>query len=77
MDDLLQSATRYLMDYMSSIGLADIYLEQSDPFIGDLPLTQVDDESIAPYIKDKLKPGKTSEAWSNSKARQLLTRRVP
>lgn len=45
---------------MPSIGLAAIYLEQLDPYIGDLPLTHVDDESLAPYIKDKLKPGRTS-----------------
>ncbi|HFO1287587.1 TPA: tyrosine-type recombinase/integrase [Pseudomonas aeruginosa] len=46
--------------HMPSIGLAAIYLEQLDPYIGDLPLTHVDDESLAPYIKDKLKPGRTS-----------------
>lgn len=45
---------------MPSIGLAAIYLEQLDPYIGDLPLTHVDDESLAPYIKDKLKPSRTS-----------------
>ncbi|HGN0980548.1 tyrosine-type recombinase/integrase [Pseudomonas aeruginosa] len=57
-----EAATRYLMEYkdMPSIGLAAIYLEQLDPYIGDLPLTHVDDESLAPYIKDKLKPSRTS-----------------
>ncbi|MCM3916218.1 tyrosine-type recombinase/integrase [Pseudomonas aeruginosa] len=57
-----EAATRYLVEYkdMPSIGLAAIYLEQLDPYIGDLPLTHVDDESLAPYIKDKLKPGRTS-----------------
>ncbi|MCF6754991.1 tyrosine-type recombinase/integrase [Pseudomonas balearica] len=57
-----EAATRYLMEYkdMPSIGLAAIYLEQLDPYIGDLPLTHVDDESLTPYIKDKLKPGRTS-----------------
>ncbi|WP_244231992.1 tyrosine-type recombinase/integrase [Pseudomonas aeruginosa] len=57
-----EAATRYLVEYkdMPSIGLAAIYLEQLDPYIGDLPLTHVDDESLTPYIKDKLKPGRTS-----------------
>ncbi|MCV3866565.1 tyrosine-type recombinase/integrase [Pseudomonas aeruginosa] len=57
-----EAATRYLVEYkdMPSIGLAAIYLEQLDPYIGNLPLTHVDDESLAPYIKDKLKPGRTS-----------------
>jgi integrase len=57
-----EAATRYLVEYrdMPSIGLAAIYLEQLDPYIGDLPLTHIDDESLAPYIKNKLKPGKTS-----------------
>ncbi|MDI3598808.1 tyrosine-type recombinase/integrase [Pseudomonas aeruginosa] len=57
-----EAATRYLVEYkdMPSIGLAAIYLEQLDPYIGDLPLTHVDDESLAPYIKHKLKPGSTS-----------------
>ncbi len=57
-----EAATRYLVECkdMPSIGLAAIYLEQLDPYIGDLPLTHVDDESLAPYIKDKLKPGRTS-----------------
>ncbi|MEZ1729059.1 tyrosine-type recombinase/integrase [Pseudomonas aeruginosa] len=57
-----EAATRYLMEYkdMPSIGLAAIYLEQLDPYIGDLPLTHVDDESLSPYIKDKLKPSRAS-----------------
>ncbi|MGG2584857.1 tyrosine-type recombinase/integrase [Pseudomonas aeruginosa] len=57
-----EAATRYLVEYkdMPSIGLAAIYLEQLDPYIGDLPLTHVDDESLAPYIRDKQKPGRTS-----------------
>ncbi|MFO2322007.1 tyrosine-type recombinase/integrase [Pseudomonas aeruginosa] len=57
-----EAAIRYLVEYkdMPSIGLAAIYLEQLDPYIGNLPLTHVDDESLAPYIKDKLKPGRTS-----------------
>lgn len=45
---------------MPSIVLAAIYLEQLVPCIGNLPLTHVDDESLAPYIKDKLKPSRTS-----------------
>lgn len=47
-----EAATRYLVEYKDqpSIGLTAIYLEQLDPYIGDQPLTHVDDEALAPYI---------------------------
>ncbi|MCY1298464.1 hypothetical protein D9M70_479540 [compost metagenome] len=32
-----------------------------DPYIGDTPVTHIDDETLAPYIKDRLKPSKTSD----------------
>jgi len=58
-----EAATRYLIEYKDqpSIGLTAIYLEQLDPYIGDQPLTHVDDETLAPYIRDRLKSSRTSD----------------
>lgn len=49
------AATRYLMEYKSqpSIGLTATYLEQLDQFIGDLPLTHIDDESLEAFVDYK------------------------
>ncbi|MNF09789.1 hypothetical protein D3C80_2105410 [compost metagenome] len=33
-------------------------MEQLDPFIGDMPLTHIDDDALAPYIQSKLHPAK-------------------
>ena len=55
-----EAATRYLLEYgdMPSIGLTATYLEQLDPFIGDLPVGHVDDEALQPFIRWMLKDGK-------------------
>ncbi|RWU21258.1 integrase [Pseudomonas alkylphenolica] len=57
-----EAATRFLVEFghQASIGLSAIYLEQLDPFIGDLPITHIDDGTLAPFIKHKLRPGQTS-----------------
>jgi len=54
-----EAATRYLIEFQNqpSIWLTAIYLEQLDSYIGDLPLSRIDDRSLAPYIKDKLQGG--------------------
>lgn len=54
-----EAATRYLIEFKDqpSIWLTAIYLEQLDSYIGDLPLSRIDDRSLAPYIKDKLQGG--------------------
>src|SRR5690606_39896673 len=51
-----EAATRYLVEFRDqpSIELTALYLEQLDPYIGDLPLDHIDDESLAPYVKDRL-----------------------
>jgi integrase len=66
------AATRYLLEFKDqpSIALTATYLEQLDQFIGDLPLTHVDDESLARFIEYKqddhiLPSGKESHAASN------------
>lgn len=54
-----EAATRYLLEHMDqpSINLTARCLKQLDPFIGDLPLTHVDDEALAPFIKQRLDDG--------------------
>lgn len=56
-----EAATRYLLEFTDqpSIELTATYLEQLDPFIGDLPLTHIDDTALAPWIQAKQKPGLT------------------
>lgn len=51
-----EAATRYLVEFKDqpSIELTALYLEQLDPYIGDLPIDHVDDESLAPYVRDRL-----------------------
>ncbi len=54
-----EAATRYLTEYqkMPSIELTATYLEQLDPFIGDLPVSHVDDEALGSFIHWMLKGG--------------------
>lgn len=57
-----EAATRFLVEFrdQSSIGLSATYLEQLDPFIGDLPVTHIDDGTLAAFIRYKLSPSKTA-----------------
>lgn len=51
-----EAATRYLLEHKDqpSIDLTALCLEQLDPYIGDLPLTHIDDQALAPFVKDRL-----------------------
>ena len=67
-----EAATRFLIEFKDqpSIKLSAHHLSQLDPFIGDLPLTHIDDEALAPFIKDRLADkvlpsGKTQKGASN------------
>ncbi|WP_256218289.1 tyrosine-type recombinase/integrase [Pseudomonas sp. URMO17WK12:I12] len=53
-----EAATRFLLEVkdQASIHISATYMEQLDPFIGDMPLTHIDDDALAPYIKSKLHP---------------------
>jgi integrase len=58
-----EAATRFLVEFghQASIGLSAIHIEQLDPYIGDLPITHVDDGTLAQFIKDRKKPTKTAD----------------
>ena len=69
-----EAATKYISEALeagqASIHLSVTYLEQADPFIGDLPVSHVDDESLRPFLKymregGKLPSGKPKKPSSN------------
>lgn len=53
------AAARYLREHMDqpSIGLTATYLQQLDPFIGELPVTHIDDDALRPFVKWMQKGG--------------------
>lgn len=53
-----EASIRFLLEVKNqpSIHISATYMAQLDPFIGHLPITHVDDESLAPYIRSKLEP---------------------
>lgn len=54
-----EAATRYLIDnqHMPSIGDTALHLKQLDPFIGDLPLGRIHDETLKPFVKARQRQG--------------------
>lgn len=50
-----QAAAKYLVDHKEqpSIRLTALYLEQVVEYIGHLPLTHIDDEALAAYVRDR------------------------
>lgn len=56
-----EAATRFLVEYQDqpSIALSASHIEQLDPYLGDLPITHVDDGTLAQFIKDRQAPGLT------------------
>ncbi|GLX90688.1 integrase [Pseudomonas fragi] len=56
-----EAATRFLVEYQDqpSIALSASHIEQLDPYLGDLPITHVDDGTLAQFIKDRQTPGLT------------------
>ena len=57
-----EAATRFLVEYQDqpSIALSASHIEQLDPYLGDLPITHVDDGTLAQFIKDRQTPGLTN-----------------
>lgn len=69
-----EAATRYILEATEakqpSLGVTTTYLEQTDQFIGDLPITHVDNEALKPFIRwmkegDKLPNGRPKRPSSN------------
>lgn len=67
-----EAATRFLLEFKGqpSIKLSAHHLSQLDPFIGDMPLTHIDDQALVPFIKDRLatknlEGGKVKKGVSN------------
>nr|WP_238347531.1 MULTISPECIES: tyrosine-type recombinase/integrase [unclassified Pseudomonas] len=50
-----QAAAKYLVEHKEqpSIRLTALYLEQVVEYIGHLPLTHIDDEALAAYVRDR------------------------
>jgi len=53
-----EASIRFLLEAKDqpSIRVSATYMEQLDPFIGDMPITHIDDDALAPYIRSKLHP---------------------
>ncbi|MFO3723162.1 tyrosine-type recombinase/integrase [Pseudomonas sp. HLMP] len=69
-----EAATRYLLEHRDqpSIKLTALCLQQLDPYLGDLPLTHIDDQALAPFIRDR----QTDEDLPNGKVRKAVSNRT-
>lgn len=58
-----EAAARYLIENQGqpSIKLTALHLKQLQPFIGDMPLTHIDDEALALFIKDRQSPKRMAD----------------
>ncbi|MDD2056555.1 tyrosine-type recombinase/integrase [Pseudomonas putida] len=67
-----EAATRYILEHRDqpSIRLTALCLKQLDPYIGDLPLTHIDDQALEAFIAERqsdqvLPDGKVKPAVTN------------
>ena len=69
-----ETATRYLIEHKDqpSIRLTALCLQQLDLYLGDLPLTHIDDQALAPFIRDR----QTDEDLPNGKVRKAVSNRT-
>lgn len=69
-----EAATRYLLEHKDqpSIKLTALCLQQLDPYLGDLPLTHIDDQALAPFIRDR----QTDEDLPNGRVRKAVSNRT-
>lgn len=58
-----EAATRFLVEFkdQASIGLSASHIEQLDPYIGDLPITHINDGTLAAFKRDRQKPTKSEK----------------
>lgn len=54
-----EAATRFLQEYahQRSIWLTATYLKQLDPYIGDLPISEIDNDSLEIYVQARIAEG--------------------
>lgn len=78
-----EAATRFLVEFkdQASIGLSASHIEQLDQYIGDLPITHIDDGTLAAFKRDRQKPtnsekGKVKPGVSNRTVNIALQRIV-
>ncbi|MGN8276648.1 tyrosine-type recombinase/integrase [Pseudomonas sp. SMN5] len=57
------AAMKFLIEIKDqpSFKLSAHHIAQLDPFIGDIPLTHIDDQALAPFIKDRLADKKLAD----------------
>jgi len=69
-----EAATRYLLEHKDqpSIKLTALCLQQLDLYLGDLPLTHIDDQALAPFIRDR----QTDEDLPDGKVRKAVSNRT-
>jgi len=69
-----EAATRYLLEHKDqpSIKLTALCLQQLDPYLGELPLTHIDDQALAPFIRDR----QTDEDLADGKVRKAVSNRT-
>ncbi|MGV2836499.1 tyrosine-type recombinase/integrase [Pseudomonas shirazensis] len=69
-----QAAAKYLVEHKEqpSIRLTALYLEQVVEYIGHLPLTHIDDEALAAYVRDR----KTDAVMPGGKVKKGVSNRT-
>lgn len=69
-----QAAAKYLVEHREqpSIRLTALYLEQVVEYIGHLPLTHIDDEALAAYVRDR----KTDAVMPDGKVKKGVSNRT-
>ncbi len=78
-----EAATKFLVEFKDqpSIALSASHIEQLDPYIGDLPITHIDDGTLSAFKQDRQKPtmtvtGKVKPGVSNRTVNIALQRVV-
>ncbi|WP_224790502.1 tyrosine-type recombinase/integrase [Pseudomonas fluorescens] len=68
------AAMKFLVEIKDqpSFKLSAHHLSQLDPFIGDIPLTHIDDQALAPFIKNRL----SSKTLENGKVKEGVSNRT-